>query len=93
MLERYRSEVGPRLDRLAEPFLMWSPNTLSWVSFALSALAAVLLTLLRFFAYPTPWVPVLFLRSPRSPSPGESLTPSTGTWPESGVSPALGVIF
>ena len=60
MLDRYRSEAGPRLDRFARPFMGWHPNTLSWLSFGLSLAAAGLLAFLHFLPYSSPWVPFLF---------------------------------
>ncbi len=60
MLERYRGEAAPRLDRLAQPFMGWAPDTLSWLSFALSVGASVLLVMLRFFPPGSLWVPLLF---------------------------------
>jgi archaetidylinositol phosphate synthase len=60
MLERYRKEASPGLERLAGLFLRWTPNTMSWTSFSLSVTAAVLLVVLRFIPYPSPWVPFVF---------------------------------
>jgi archaetidylinositol phosphate synthase len=61
VLERYREWARPRLDRLSEPFLAFSPASLSWTSFALFALAAALFALLGLLRAAPPFVPPLLL--------------------------------
>ncbi|HXQ94005.1 MAG TPA: CDP-alcohol phosphatidyltransferase family protein [Thermoplasmata archaeon] len=53
--ESYRARVAPYVDRLATPFLGWSPNRLSGVAIALAAGSAVLAALVRWTT------PLLFL--------------------------------
>jgi archaetidylinositol phosphate synthase len=60
MLERYRKEANPGLERVAGLFLRWTPNAMSWTSFVLSAGAAALLVALRFIPYPSIWIPLVF---------------------------------
>jgi archaetidylinositol phosphate synthase len=60
MLERYRQEATSPLDKLAGHFLKWSPNAMSWTSFTLSAVAAVLLVVLRFVSQSSILVPLIF---------------------------------
>jgi archaetidylinositol phosphate synthase len=53
--EGYRGRVAPYVDRLATPFLSWSPNRLSGVALGLSALAGLLAVAARWTS------PLLFL--------------------------------
>jgi archaetidylinositol phosphate synthase len=53
--EGYRARVQPYVDRMARPFLRWSPNQLSVLAFALCAGAAALAAGVRFTT------PLLFL--------------------------------
>jgi archaetidylinositol phosphate synthase len=53
VLEGYRARVAPYVERLARPWLGWSPARLSWLAIGLMALAAVLAALVRFS---TPWL-------------------------------------
>jgi archaetidylinositol phosphate synthase len=53
--ESYRARVAPYVDRLATPFLGWSPKQLSFVAIGLAALAAALSALVRWTT------PLLFL--------------------------------
>ncbi|MGI0071423.1 MAG: CDP-alcohol phosphatidyltransferase family protein [Thermoplasmata archaeon] len=47
VLEEYRARVAPYVDRLARPFLGWSPASLSWLALALAGAAAVLAALVH----------------------------------------------
>ncbi len=53
VLERYRGRVGPYLDRWVQPWLTWSPASLSWLGFGLLVAAGVLSFLTR---YSTPYL-------------------------------------
>jgi archaetidylinositol phosphate synthase len=53
VLEGYRERVAPYLERIARPWLGWSPNRLSWLAFGLIVAAAVVAALVRFT---TPWL-------------------------------------
>jgi archaetidylinositol phosphate synthase len=53
--ESYRARVAPYVDRLAKPFLGWSPNQLSGVAVGLAGAAAALAVLVRWTT------PLLFL--------------------------------
>ena len=55
VLEGYRARVAPYVDRLARPFLGWTPNQLSWLALGLAVAAAVLAALVRWTT------PLLFL--------------------------------
>ncbi len=55
VLEGYRERLRPILDRLARPFLRWSPDRLSWVALACAAAAGGLAALVRWSG------PLLFL--------------------------------
>jgi archaetidylinositol phosphate synthase len=55
VLEEYRSRLAPYIDRLARPFLGWSPNRLSWLAFGLAIAAAGVAVLVRWTS------PLLFL--------------------------------
>ncbi|HEV8050503.1 MAG TPA: CDP-alcohol phosphatidyltransferase family protein [Thermoplasmata archaeon] len=55
MAESYRARVAPYVDRLAKPFLGWSPNQLSGVAVGLAGAAAALAVLVRWTT------PLLFL--------------------------------
>lgn len=53
--EGYRGRVAPYIDRLAAPFLTWTPNRLSGVALGLSIAAALVSALVRWTT------PLLFL--------------------------------
>jgi archaetidylinositol phosphate synthase len=55
VLEGYRARVAPYVDRLARPFLGWSPDQLSWLALGCAIAAAVLAALVRWSP------PILFL--------------------------------
>lgn len=55
VLERYRDRFRPQLDRLARPFLRWSPNALSALALLTAVGAAVVAALVRWYG------PLLFL--------------------------------
>ncbi len=55
VLEGYRDRFGPWLDRLARPFLGWSPGQLSGTAIGLAVAAASVSALVRFTT------PLLFL--------------------------------
>ncbi len=55
VLEGYRARVAPYVDRLARPFLGWTPNQLSWLALALAVGAGALAALVRWST------PLLFL--------------------------------
>jgi archaetidylinositol phosphate synthase len=48
VLEAYRAKAGPFLNRLARPWLGWTPAALSWMAFGLCVGAAVLAALVRW---------------------------------------------
>jgi len=41
VLEGYRARIHPYVERLARPFLAWSPDRLSWVALGLAAAAGI----------------------------------------------------
>jgi archaetidylinositol phosphate synthase len=53
--EAYRDRFAPYVDRLAKPFLGWTPNSLSAMALGLAVLSAVLAALVRWTT------PLLFL--------------------------------
>jgi archaetidylinositol phosphate synthase len=53
--EAYRDRFAPHVDRLAKPFLGWTPNSLSAMALGLAVLSAVLAALVRWTT------PLLFL--------------------------------
>jgi archaetidylinositol phosphate synthase len=53
VLEGYRARVAPYVERLARPWLDWSPARLSWLAFGFCAAAAFLAALVR---WTTPWL-------------------------------------
>jgi archaetidylinositol phosphate synthase len=53
--EGYRDRFAPYVDRLAKPFLGWTPNSLSAMALGLAVLSAVLAALVRWTT------PLLFL--------------------------------
>jgi archaetidylinositol phosphate synthase len=53
VLERYRSRLGPYLDRWIRPWLGWSPAALSWIGFSCLCAAGLLALLTR---YTTPYL-------------------------------------
>jgi len=53
VLEGYRARVAPYVERLARPWLGWSPAHLSWLAFSLIGVAAILAALVR---WTTPWL-------------------------------------
>jgi len=55
VLEGYRDRVRPYIDRLARPFLGWSPNRLSWLALLLAVAAALTAAAVRWTT------PLLFL--------------------------------
>ncbi len=55
VLEGFRARVEPYVERLARPFLAWSPNALSGLALGLAAGAAALAALVRWTT------PLLFL--------------------------------
>ena len=55
VLEGYRARVAPYVDRLARPFLGWTPDQLSWLALALAGSGAALAALVRWST------PLLFL--------------------------------
>jgi archaetidylinositol phosphate synthase len=55
VLENYRERFRPLLDRLARPFLSWSPDRLSWLALACAGGAAALSAAVRWTT------PLLFL--------------------------------
>jgi archaetidylinositol phosphate synthase len=62
LLDKHRSRATPHLDRLADALPGWSPNALSWLSFGLFSLGAILLAALRWVGPLDPWFPpVLFV--------------------------------
>lgn len=55
VLEGLRERFRPRIQRLARPFLGWSPDRLSWLAVALAGAAALVAALVRWTT------PLLFL--------------------------------
>jgi archaetidylinositol phosphate synthase len=55
VLEEYRERVRPYIERIARPFLGWSPDRLSWLALTLAVAAAVLAATVRWTT------PLLFL--------------------------------
>ena len=55
VLERLRQRLDPYLERISRPWLGWNPDSISWLSFGLLAVAAVLAALVRWTT------PLLFL--------------------------------
>jgi archaetidylinositol phosphate synthase len=53
VLEGYRKRVQPYVERLARPWLGWSPAGLSWLAFGFMLTGAALSALVRFT---TPWL-------------------------------------
>jgi archaetidylinositol phosphate synthase len=53
VLEGYRARVAPYVERLARPWMAWSPARLSGLAFGLCAAAAFLAALVR---WTTPWL-------------------------------------
>jgi len=53
VLEGYRARVAPYIERLARPWMAWSPARLSWLAFGLLGTAAILAALVR---WTTPWL-------------------------------------
>jgi archaetidylinositol phosphate synthase len=53
VLERYRTRLAPYLDRWVQPWLAWSPASLSWLGFLLLVGAGILALLTR---YTTPYL-------------------------------------
>jgi len=48
VLEGLRERIRPRVERIARPFLGWSPDTLSWLALALAVGAAVVSAVVRW---------------------------------------------
>ncbi|MGP8077378.1 MAG: CDP-alcohol phosphatidyltransferase family protein [Thermoplasmata archaeon] len=55
VLEEYRDRFRPHVERIARPFLGWSPDRLSWLALSLALVAAGLAALVRWTT------PLLFL--------------------------------
>jgi archaetidylinositol phosphate synthase len=53
VLEGYRARFAPYIERLARPWMSWSPAQLSWLAFGWCAGAALLAALVR---WTTPWL-------------------------------------
>ena len=53
VLEGYRARLAPYLERLARPWLAWSPARLSWLAFGLTASAGAVAAAVR---WTTPWL-------------------------------------
>ena len=53
VLEGYRARVAPYVERLARPWMAWTPAGLSWLAFGLTVSAAVVAALVRLS---TPWL-------------------------------------
>ncbi|MGB6499927.1 MAG: CDP-alcohol phosphatidyltransferase family protein [Thermoplasmata archaeon] len=55
VLEEYRERLRPYIDRIARPFLGWTPDRLSWLALSLAVVAALLSAGVRWST------PLLFL--------------------------------
>jgi archaetidylinositol phosphate synthase len=55
VLEGYRERLRPYIERVARPFLGWSPDSLSWLAITLAVAAAMLAVAVRWTT------PLLFL--------------------------------
>ena len=53
VLEGYRARFAPYIERLARPWMSWSPAQLSWLAFGFCVAAALLAAVVR---WTTPWL-------------------------------------
>ncbi len=63
MLEKHRDWASARMDLISSPFDTWNPNTLSWLSFGLSCVAALFFFGLRIVPQHSVLVPIFFFEA------------------------------
>jgi archaetidylinositol phosphate synthase len=51
VLEKYRGRLAPYLDRWVQPWLAWSPASLTWLGFGLLVAAGVVSVFTRYIPY------------------------------------------